>query len=165
MMKKLKGNTSAVQVSSSSPRCFKTWTQLNWTGAGLTKPNWIGKQKKMSRNKIGFEEAEANLHPGNVEHPDQPWLQLVHPPALLGEPEHLGQIWSSLLSFGEIWWDLVRFCEMWWALENLGTQPGCSRVARRCRRSERRATRSIPCMVIYGQSIPFMVICGQSPGN
>ena len=65
-------------------------TELNRSWLDQTKLDW--KAKKMSRNKIGFEEAEANLHPGNVEHPDQPWLQLVHPPALLGEPEHLGQI-------------------------------------------------------------------------
>ena len=61
-------------------------TELNRSWLDQTKLDWKAKSK------IGFEEAEANLQPGNVEHPDQPWLQLVHPPALLGEPEHLGQI-------------------------------------------------------------------------
>ena len=112
MMKKLKGATSAVQVSSSSPRCFKTWTQLNWTGAGLTKPNWIGKQKA----KLGLKK-----------------LRQTCILATLSIPTNLGSSWSTLqpslvnlstlVRFDHLWWDLVRFDEIWWDVVSLG-EPG-----------------------------------------
>ena len=137
--KQLKDATSAVQISSSSPRCFKTWTQqiglswldstkLSWkpnqtklkrkpyqknwgenqTKLGLiqTKQNWakakpkkIGQETKPNQielrakpNQIEQDQTRRDLHPGNVEHAGQSWLQLVHPPALLGEPEqHLAR--------------------------------------------------------------------------
>ena len=43
-------------------------------------------------NQIELDQGGQDLHPGNVEHPGQPLVQLVHPPALLGEPEqHLAR--------------------------------------------------------------------------
>ena len=39
-------------------------------------------------NQIELDQGGRDLHPGNVEHPGQPLVQLVHPPALLGEPDH-----------------------------------------------------------------------------
>ena len=113
MMKKLKGHTSAVQVSSSSPRCFKTWTQLNWTGAGLTKPNWIGKQKKWAGTKLDLKK-----------------LRQTCILATLSIPTNLGSSWSTLqpslvnlstlVRFDHLWWDLVRFGEIWWELVRCG---------------------------------------------
>ena len=117
----LKGANSALQTSSSSPRCFKTWHQ----------PNEGGKV------------------------PDQTCIL-----ATLSIPANLGSSWSTLqpslvnlttlvnlwalASSGEPWWTLVSLSKLWWTLEHLGSQPGCSIVASLWRRSERRATRSIP---------------------
>ena len=61
--KQLKGATSALQVSSSSPRCFKTWTQLNWTQ--LTQLNQIGLETKP--NQIGLK-----AKPNQIELETQP---------------------------------------------------------------------------------------------
>ena len=115
--KQLRDSTSALQVSSSSPRCFKTWTQLNWTELDWTGP-------KTKPNQINLDETcilatlsiPANLGSSwSTLQPSLVNLSSTLQGALLDNP------WWTLVD--NPWWTLLD--NPWWTLvDNPWWQPG-----------------------------------------